>query len=61
MAKKVMPDPMGGKRLLDYDCKVSLKVFELWSKKIKKPSDIRPGTKKGILERFQYISKQLLE
>ena len=46
-----MPDPMGGKRLLDYDCKVRYKKSELIEpRKIKKPDDIRPGTKKGKLD-----------
>lgn len=47
-----MPDPMGGKRLLDYDCKVSFKKDHyVEPKKIEKPDDLRPGTKKGKLER----------
>ena len=47
-----MPDPMGGKRLLDYDCKVKFKKdFYAEPRKIEKPDDIRPGTKKGKLER----------
>ena len=47
-----MPDPMGGKRLLDYDCKVSYKKSHLIKpRKIEKPDDIRPGTKKGKLDR----------
>ena len=50
--KKDMPDPMGGKRLLDYDCKVSYKKSTLIKpRKIRKPGDIRPGTKKGKLDR----------
>jgi len=50
--KKNMPDPMGGKRLLDYDCKVSYKKSSILKpRKIKKPDDIRPGTKKGKLDR----------
>lgn len=49
--EKKMPDPMGGKRLLEYNCKVSyakdvLKV----PRKIKEPSDIRPNSKKGIID-----------
>lgn len=48
-----MPDPMGGKRLLDYDCKVTYKKDHiLIPRKIKKPDDIRPGTKKGKLDRL---------
>lgn len=47
-----MPDPMGGKRLVDYDCKVSYKKDHLVvPRKIRKPDDIRPGTKKGKLDR----------
>lgn len=47
-----MPDPMGGKRLLDYDCKVSYqKSYIAQPRKIRKPDDIRPGTKKGKLDR----------
>ena len=47
-----MPDPMGGKRLLDYDCKVSYQKDSLLEpRKIKKPDDMRPGTKKGKLDR----------
>jgi len=49
-----MPDPMGGKRLLDYDCKVRYgKDDVLMPRKIRKPDDIRPGTKKGKLDRKQ--------
>ena len=47
-----MPDPMGGKRLLDYDCKVSYKKDHLIvPRKIRKQEDFRPGTKKGKLDR----------
>ena len=47
-----MPDPMGGKRLVDYDCKVSYKKdFIIKPRKIRKPDDLRPGTKKGKLDR----------
>tara|TARA_B100000780_G_scaffold146568_1_gene102381 strand:+ start:176 stop:691 length:516 start_codon:yes stop_codon:yes gene_type:complete len=47
-----MPDPMGGKRLLDYDCKVSYeKSFLIVARTIEEPGDIRPGTKKGKLDR----------
>ena len=47
-----MPDPMGGKRLLDYDCKVGyLKSAILKPRKIRTPDDIRPGTKKGKLDK----------
>lgn len=48
-----MPDPSGAKRLLDYDCKVSFeKTHLIKPRKIRKPEDIRPGTKKGKLDRF---------
>lgn len=47
-----MPDPSGGKRLLDYDCKVSYRKSNLIvPRKIEKPDDMRPGTKKGKLDR----------
>ena len=50
--KDKMPDPMGGKRLLDYDCKVKFKKSSLIQpRKIRKPDDVRPGTKKGKLDR----------
>lgn len=46
-----MPDPMGGKRLLDYDCKVRYQKTSLMQpRKIRKPSDMRPGTKKGKMD-----------
>jgi hypothetical protein len=45
-----MPDPSGGMRLVDYDCKVSYQKSKLITpKKINTPDDIRPGTKKGKL------------
>lgn len=47
-----MPDPMGGKRLLDYDCKVGYaKDYVLRPRKIRSPDDIRPSSKKGKLDR----------
>jgi hypothetical protein len=47
-----MPDPMGGKRLLDYDCKVGYgKEYIIKPRKIREPDDIRPGSKKGKLDR----------
>jgi hypothetical protein len=47
-----MPDPTGGKRLVDYDCKVRYKKdYVLKPRKIRTPDDIRPGTKKGKLDR----------
>lgn len=47
-----MPDPMGGKRLTDYDCKVKYKKSDLVvPRKIESPDDYRPGTRKGKLDR----------
>lgn len=47
-----MPDPMGGKRLLDYDCKVKYeKTHVIEPRKIKSEDDFRPNTKKGKLDR----------
>ena len=48
-----MPDPNGGKRLLDYDCKIGYEKSSIIKpRKIKKPGDIRPGTKKGKLDKL---------
>jgi hypothetical protein len=50
--KEKMPDPAGGKRLLDYDCKVGyLESSMIKPRKIVNPDDIRPGTKKGKLDK----------
>jgi hypothetical protein len=50
--KNNMPDPMGGKRLLDYDCKVTYKKTDIIvPRKIKSEDDFRPNTKKGKLDR----------
>lgn len=47
-----MPDPSGGKRLLDYDCKITYEKTHLVKpRKIRTPDDIRPGTQKGKLDR----------
>lgn len=47
-----MPDPMGAKRLVEYDCKIGYKKdYIIKPRKIRKPDDIRPGTKKGKLDR----------
>ncbi len=44
--EKLMPDPRGGARLLQYDCEVIYKKTKLsYPKKLKDPSDFRPGTK----------------
>ena len=46
-----MPDPMGGKRLLDKGCKVSYKKDVLFRPRaIKGPEDYRPGTTKGKID-----------
>lgn len=50
--REKMPDPMGGKRLVDYDCKIGYqKTHIITPRKIRKPDDIRPGTKKGKLDK----------
>lgn len=47
-----MPDPMGGKRLLDYDCKVFYeKSYIIKPRPVMDQDDFRPGTKKGKLDR----------
>lgn len=47
-----MPDPMAGKRLLDYGCKVRYKKSMLLEpRKVKTPDDLRPNTQKGKLDR----------
>jgi len=49
--KEIMPEPAGGKRLLEYGCKVSYAESMLKEvRKIKTPDDIRPGTKKGKID-----------
>lgn len=49
---KKMPDPSGGKRLSDYGCKVQYAESHFhYVRKIKNPDDIRPGTKKGKIDR----------
>lgn len=47
---KLMPDPRGGRRLLNYDCEVNYRRKEIKIPiKITDPSDYRPGTKKAKL------------
>lgn len=47
-----MPDPMGAKRLTEYDCKIGYKKdYIVLPRKIKTPDDMRPGTRKGKLDR----------
>ena len=49
--KDKMPDPMAGKRLLDYGCKVTYEQTHLLEpRKVKTPDDFRPGTRKGKLD-----------
>jgi len=46
-----MPDPAGGKRLLDRGCKVTYAKDELLKpREIKSPGDYRPGTTKGKID-----------
>ena len=46
-----MPDPSGGKRLLDRGCKVTYQKDELLKpREIKGPEDYRPGTTKGKID-----------
>lgn len=50
--KEKMPDPMAAKRLLDYGCRVRYeKTMLVEPRKVEKPDDLRPGTKKGKLDR----------
>lgn len=49
--KEQMPEPIGGKRLLDYGCKVEFAESKLAKvRKIRTPDDIRPGTRKGKID-----------
>ena len=46
-----MPDPSGGKRLLDRGCKVTYAKDELLKpREIKSPEDYSPGTTKGKID-----------
>lgn len=46
-----MPDPDGGKRLIGIGCKLKYQKSHLiLPRPIKKPDDVRPGTKKGKLD-----------
>jgi hypothetical protein len=50
--KDKMPNPTAAKRLLELGCKVKYQQSHLVEpRKIKTPEDIRPGTKKGKLDR----------
>lgn len=47
-----MPDPTGGKRLVELGCKVLFQKSHLLEpRKIRSEDDLRPGTKKGKLDR----------
>jgi hypothetical protein len=49
--EKQMPEPRGGQVLLDYGCKVQFAEDRIAKvRKIKKPDDIRPGTRKGKID-----------
>ena len=49
--KDKMPEPAGGKRLLEYGCKVAYAESAMSKvRKIKTPDDIRPGTRKGKVD-----------
>lgn len=50
--KDKMPEPKGGLRLIDYGCKVEIGESMIAKvRKIKTPDDIRPGTRKGKIDR----------
>lgn len=54
--KDQMPEPKGGLRLLDYGCKVQVAESILNKvRRIKDPDDIRPGTKKGKIDKEEII------
>jgi hypothetical protein len=47
-----MPDPMAAKRLMEIGCKIGYQKTHLMeAREIKTPDDIRPGTKKGKMDR----------
>ena len=49
--EKDMPEPAGGKRLLEYGCKVQVDETAISKvRRIKTPDDIRPGTRKGKID-----------
>ena len=46
-----LPNPEGGKRLLDYGCKVLARQSRFSQvRPVKTPDDLRPGTKKGKID-----------
>ena len=49
--KEQLPEPKGGKRLLEYGCRVQVAESKIAQvRKIKTPDDIRPGTRKGKID-----------
>lgn len=51
--KAHMPDPKGGMKLINYGCKVEwAEDYVAKVRQIKKPEDIRPGTKKGKIDYY---------
>jgi len=49
--RQQMPDPQGGLRLTSYGCKVRIaEDYFAKVRKITKPDDIRPGTRKGKID-----------
>lgn len=49
-----MPNPIGGKRLTEIGCKVTYQKSHLLEpRKIRTEADIRPGSKKGRIDRHQ--------
>ena len=50
-SKDQLPEPKGGKRLLEYGCRVQVAESRIAQvRKIKTPDDIRPGTRKGKID-----------
>lgn len=65
---KLMPNPRGGERLLDYGCEVRYKKDHLvYPMKVEDPSDFQPGTKVPKMKRSPIwlveivIPKQLMQ
>ena len=49
--REQLPEPKGGKRLLEYGCRVQVAESRIAQvRKIKTPDDIRPGTRKGKID-----------
>ena len=55
--KKMMPDPRGARRLLNFDCEISYQLKDIKIPiKITDPSDYRPGTKKAkLIEKLVWL------